>query len=125
MTTQAEISVEDCQDFIRRYPEPPPHWSKEFAAWNRNRASIIAHLRHLQKVEAELEKCRRDAERYRWLEKNISYYNTSDASRPALQDVSKRIWYHASDNIDDRTLSATIDRAISAGEVKDDMLAHS
>lgn len=138
MTTQAEISVERCIMEIEL---------DDNLASDTDR-SIVAHLRHLQEVEAErdslrtildqhiaalrstawaitdkacgsaddivaeakrvraeLEKCRRDAERYRWIREN-----------ERLVDVQLARLVGSGHPLE---LDQAIDAAISAGEGKD------
>ena len=38
------------------------------------------------------------AEIFKWLRNNMTFYNTSETDRPVLADVSKRIWLHATDS---------------------------
>ena len=33
-----------------------------------------------------------------WLDDNTTFYNTDESSAPVLASVSKRIWYHATDD---------------------------
>ena len=61
-----------------------------------------------------------DARRYAWLRDRMTYYNV-DAdwpveapNIPVLAQVSDRIWYHATDDIEHDTLDATIDAAQGA-----------
>jgi hypothetical protein len=51
-----------------------------------------------------------DADRYRWLKENITHYDTAESERPVLASVSKRIWYHATDDVA-WSLDAVIDNA--------------
>lgn len=66
------------------------------------------------------EPVREDAQRWRYLRANMTFYNVNhsidpDAPNvPALAMVSKRIWYHATDDTEHDTLDAMIDAAIAA-----------
>ena len=71
---------------------------------------IVAELSRLRQSEAEL---REDAERYRWLKAHMTYYDTAESSGPVLASVSKRIWYHATDEAA-YPLDAAIDAARAA-----------
>ncbi len=53
----------------------------------------------------------RDAKRYRWLMKNMTFYDTAESYAPVLASVSARIWYHATDDTA-YPLTAVIDVAM-------------
>lgn len=53
-----------------------------------------------------------DAERYRDLRDQMTFYNTAESDGPVLACVSKRIWYHATDCME-YPLDAAVD-AIAA-----------
>ena len=55
-----------------------------------------------------------DAARYRYLKANMTFYNTDESEKPVLAEVSRRIWYHATDDLS-YPLDAAIDAAMSAG----------
>jgi hypothetical protein len=71
----------------------------------------LAKARAAGATPAERDALKQDAERYRWLTKNMTFYNTDEASGPVLASVSKRIWYHATDSLD-YPLDAAIDASI-------------
>ena len=76
---QDEISVEECISNIHEIINERRRMTIEYGI------ATIAHLRRLQEVEAGLEKCRRDAERYDKL-KSISkesLLNVFEQTRPA------------------------------------------
>jgi hypothetical protein len=59
-----------------------------------------------------------DAERYRWLLKNVSYHDidhdfeVEHRNVPVLAQVSNRLWYHATDDVQSNTLSDMLDLAM-------------
>lgn len=69
--------------------------------------------------EARAEANAKDAEGLRtWLDNNTTFYDIAPGEEcvPVLSSVSKRIWYHASDNLTDYPFSAAIDAARGAGK---------
>jgi hypothetical protein len=63
---------------------------------------------------ARAEAAEADAARLRkWLDNNTTHYNTAERESPVLASVSKRIWYHASDDMESWPFSAAIDAAMS------------
>lgn len=64
---------------------------------------------------ARIESLERDAERWRYLQRNITFYNVGESPRPSLASVSKRIWYHATDCME-WPFSAAIDAARKEGK---------
>jgi hypothetical protein len=77
----------------------------------------------IQRLRAENATLRADAERYRWLCKNITFhdidhdYDTEGHNVPVLAQVSNRLWYHATDDVVSNTLDSAIDAAM-AGQPK-------
>lgn len=65
-------------------------------------------MNHWGCICADCESIRRDAERFRWLTKNTTFYNTAESQRPVLADYAQRIWYHATDRTED-TLGTCVD----------------
>ena len=57
-----------------------------------------------------------DAEKWRKLVKQMTFYDTKDSAGPVLAAVSARIWYHATDNLD-YPLDAVVD-AMSSEQPK-------
>lgn len=113
MTPQAEISVENLIKRLEesrdsfyalaaRYKDTPA--GKNYSYSLAETESIISHLRRLQEVEAELEKCRRDARRY------LAIRNGCGTDLYSILNE-----YHEPDEFD-----KAIDAAISAGEGKDE-----
>lgn len=79
---------------------------------NEGRVKEIVDAELLARAErAEQE---RDALRA-WLDSNTSYYNTAESERPVLASVSKRIWYHATDDIESYPFSVVARAAIGDG----------
>lgn len=107
--TQAEISVDECIKWLIEEIECPYDGEDspvvQGVEFDKSRNSTIAHLRRLQEVEAELEKCRSDAERYRWLRDN-KLRGIEDGKFIAVSRFYG--------------LDEAIDAAISAGEGKDE-----
>ena len=62
--------------------------------------TIYVHAKLINPIADLLvqERERAQTEIFEWLRNNMTFYNTSEADRPALADVSKRIWYHATDS---------------------------
>ena len=69
-----------------------------------------AHMECHRRAEAS----ERDAKRYRWLRENMTHHNCHPGGRPVLYDTSKRLWYHATDDLQADTLDAAIDSALDA-----------
>jgi hypothetical protein len=68
----------------------------------------------LKDAIARAEAAKADAARLRkWLDNNTTHYNTAERESPVLASVSKRIWYHASDDMESWPFSAAIDAAMS------------
>lgn len=66
----------------------------------------------LATLELELAAAKDDAAQLRrWLDSNTTFYNTDESSAPVLASVSKRIWYHATDDTDSFPFSAVAARA--------------
>ena len=59
------------------------------------RKTVVAMIANLLVAERE----RAQSEIREWLQNNMTFYNTSESDRPVLADVSKRIWYHATDSV--------------------------
>ena len=59
-----------------------------------------AHLLHQYRVQiSDLEdENKRLREQIEWLDNNTTFYNTDESDGPVLASVSKRIWYHATDD---------------------------
>lgn len=55
-------------------------------------------MSHKLCICVDCEDARRDAARFRFLEKNMTFYNTAESQKPVLAEVSARIWYHATDS---------------------------
>lgn len=51
-----------------------------------------------------------------WLDNNTAHYITAESDGPVLAAVSRKIWYHATDNIDAYPFSAVIDAALAEQE---------
>jgi hypothetical protein len=75
-------------------------------------------LTTINRLGIEMERLRADAERYRWLCKNITFhdidhdYDIEGHNVPVLAQVSNRLWYHATDDVVSNTLDAAIDAAM-------------
>ena len=63
--------------------------------------TIYVHAKLINAIAALLVQERELArsEIFEWLRNNMTFYNTGEADRPVLADVSKRIWYHATDSM--------------------------
>jgi hypothetical protein len=59
----------------------------------------------------------RDAARWRELVSQMTFYNVGESDGPVLAAVSKRIWYHATDDLS-YPLAAVVDAALSASKEK-------
>mgnify|MGYP000996512548 CR=1 FL=1 len=79
----------------------------------------VAAAEAITKLRAELAECKRDAERYRYLRNNISFYDVDHdfdvegRNVPVLASVSECIWYHATDCLL-RKLDEVVDAALAA-----------
>ena len=82
--------------------------------WDAEKAQVAVDLIRaalVRAVESEL-----DAARYRWLRTRMTFCNTHPGGRPVLYDTSKRLWYHATDDLETDTIDAAIDaRAAQTG----------
>ena len=68
------------------------HLESSLSAYTRKTAtSVIARLLVEERERAQ-------SEIFEWLRNNMTFYNTNEADRPVLEDVSSRIWYHATDS---------------------------
>jgi hypothetical protein len=82
----------------------------------RNPVDDAALKRAFDAMEKVNDADRLDAQRYRYLTANMTFYNTADSVVPALAAVSDRIWFHATDSMI-YPLDAAIDAAITKGNV--------
>jgi len=95
--------------------------SQEDAALNAALRSSTVKVEHpeIARLRAELAECKRDAERYRYLRNNISFYDVDHdfdvegRNVPVLASVSECIWYHATDCLL-RKLDEVVDAALAA-----------
>jgi hypothetical protein len=55
-------------------------------------------------------------ERLKWLDDNSTFYEPNGHNKPALDSVSKRIWYHATDDTDSYPFSDVIGKALDQGD---------
>lgn len=58
--------------------------------------------KRIKELEAQLE----------WLDNNTTHYETHMGNVPVLASVSKKIWYHATDDVDSYPFSAVIKQAL-------------
>ncbi len=49
-----------------------------------------------------------------WLDRNTTFYNTDESAAPVLASVSRRIWYHATDDTESYPFSAVVRAALAA-----------
>lgn len=62
---------------------------------------------------SEAEQLRAENERLRdWMRNNLTFYNTAESDGPVLASVSKRIWYHATDDTESYPFDAVADAAM-------------
>lgn len=75
--------------------------------------------RAIRGLKSDLAAERERAERMKdWLRNNMTFYETGESTRPVLQDVAKRIWYHATDNQDACPFDSVIDQGRGNREIK-------
>lgn len=55
-------------------------------------------------------------EQVAWLRNNMTFYNTAETSAPVLASVSRRIWYHATDDMESYPFDAVLRAAMGSGE---------
>lgn len=67
----------------------------------------------IAQLQQQLAEARKDADRYRYLRGNMTFYNTAESGAPVLAEVCSRIWYHATNN-EEYPLDAMIDSALEA-----------
>lgn len=51
-----------------------------------------------------------------WLDHNTTFYNTAESTGPVLAEVSKRIWYHATDDVTSYPFSEVARRAVQPSD---------
>jgi len=51
-----------------------------------------------------------------WLDNNTTHYETAESDEPVLACVSKKIWYHATDDIDSYPFTDMMDKSIKEYE---------
>ena len=93
--------------------EMTQEFSDRIAEQEAQRDSLLDQIEHLEKV------IRTDDDRIAaleaqidWLNKNSTFYEPNGHNKPALDSVSKRIWYHATDDTESYPFSAVIDKAL-------------
>lgn len=47
-----------------------------------------------------------------WIDSNTTFYNVGESDGPVLASVSKRIWYHATDDTESYPFSAVAEKAV-------------
>lgn len=48
-----------------------------------------------------------------WMRNNMTFYNTGESDGPMLGSVSKRVWYHVTDDTESYPFDSVIDAAIA------------
>ena len=94
---------ESCKQAIRLF-----HEHTNIAA--HTNAMAIKHIRELKDQIAELEAEVAELKAtVAWLDNNSTF---CDNGKPVLAEVTKRIWYHATDDVDSYPFSAVIQAAL-------------
>jgi hypothetical protein len=106
-----EATIEECAKVCESFNDYDggPGFNHGYAMCLRDSAARIRAL-----AERDKEGAMSDTPVEAWLDKNMTYYNTAESERPVLASVSKRIWYHATDDMDSYPFSAVARAALAA-----------
>lgn len=69
----------------------------------------------IKDLQSALEAARKDGDQLRhFINNNMTFYDTNESHVPVLASVSKRIWYHATDDVTSYPFDAVIHAAIDS-----------